>query len=320
MATRGKDSGNGLYEFPYMRPPQKSGWQAFCDCLYEPAKGTVLGRTGKSWAQILLFYSLFYLGLAALFSICMKVVLTTIDDKEPKWQQGSSLIGANPGMGFRPISDKTEEGSLIWYSKNDSETQVKWSNLLDTFLEPYLKKTTGSNQVQCSFDKLPGSGQSCVVRMDSFGPCSNDNHYGYNTTSPCIFLKLNRIYGFTPEYYNDVNSLPDQMPKDLKDYIKGLEENQRNQIWVTCSGEHPADKENLQPIGFDYYPTRGFANYFYPFKNTENYLSPLVAVKVMEPTVGVLINIECRAWAKNIEYQGGNKDRKGSVHFEVMRD
>lgn len=36
------------------------------------------------------------------------------------------------------------------------------------------------------------------------------------------------------------------------------------------------------------------------------------------PTAGVLINIECKAWAKNIVYD--RAERKGSVHFELMID
>lgn len=33
---------------------------------------------------------------------------------------------------------------------------------------------------------------------------------------------------------------------------------------------------------------------------------------------GVLINIECKAWAKNIFYD--RYERRGSVHFELMVD
>lgn len=35
-------------------------------------------------------------------------------------------------------------------------------------------------------------------------------------------------------------------------------------------------------------------------------------------TAGVLINIECKAWAKNIFYD--RYERRGSVHFELMVD
>jgi sodium/potassium-transporting ATPase subunit beta len=35
-------------------------------------------------------------------------------------------------------------------------------------------------------------------------------------------------------------------------------------------------------------------------------------------TAGVLINIECKAWANNIQHD--RADRRGSVHFELMID
>ncbi len=37
-------------------------------------------------------------------------------------------------------------------------------------------------------------------------------------------------------------------------------------------------------------------------------------------SVNRIINIECRAWAKNIIYNGSMRDRQGSIHFELMID
>lgn len=44
-----------------------------------------------------------------------------------------------------------------------------------------------------------------------------------------------------------------------------------------------------------------------------NFFFVLVAAKV-------LINIECRAWAKNIHYKSNSQLREGSVHFELQVD
>lgn len=65
----------------------------------------------------------------------MQGLLATLDDNEPKWQLDRSLIGNNPGLGFRPISNRTEEGSLIWYDIQNKTTSDKWVELLDSFLE-----------------------------------------------------------------------------------------------------------------------------------------------------------------------------------------
>jgi len=94
------------------------------------------------------------------------------------------------------------------------------------------------------------------------------------------------------------------MPLDLKDAIKRIDENdkkviflffvcafnikkiffeilQHEIIWVSCEGENPADIENLGPI--QYYPTRGFPGYYFPFLNQKGYLPPILAINFERP-------------------------------------
>ena len=87
-------------------------------------------------------------------------------------------------------------------------------------------------------------------------------------------------------------------------------------IWVSCKGENPADMEYIGPI--EYTPDPGFPAYFFPYRNTPGYLSPIVAVRFVKPQAFVLINVECRAWAKNIQHDRSN--RLGLVHFELLTD
>lgn len=57
---------------------------------------------------------------------------------------------------------------------------------------------------------------------------------------------------------------------------------QLNTVWVSCEGENPADIENLGPI--KYIPeSRGFPGYFYPYENSEGYLSPVIAIHFERP-------------------------------------
>lgn len=323
MAIQGKESENGLYEFPYFRKEQKSNWQTLKTTLYDPKNNTVLGRTGKSWAQILFFYCIFYTALAGLFAICMQGLFATLDDKKPTWLGAHGLIGDNPGLGFRPISSKVEEGSLIWYDSKNQTSIKKWKDLNDEFMKPYMESSAGKNNIiACNFEKRPDPNQACAVDTNDFGPCSPEFDYGLNTSSPCVFLKLNRIFGWVPEYYDNPAELPEDMPTELKEHIKALAGNQTErlkQVWVTCKGENPADRENINP-NFGYYPYHGFPSYYYPYLNADGYLSPLVAVRIMNPTPNVLVNIECRAWAKNIKYSKAHQQREGSVHFELLRD
>lgn len=137
------------------------------------------------------------------------------------------------------------------------------------------------NQKRCDFETLPNDGQVCKLDMATFGDCTSEKSFGYNNSAPCIFLKLNRIYGWNPEYYNDISDLPIDMPADLVQHIKDLPLIQRDQIWVTCRGEDGADQEIIGDI--KYYPQQGFPSYFYPYLNTGGYVSPLVAVKFTRP-------------------------------------
>lgn len=308
------------YESPYMREPRQfSIWRG----IYNRDKNFILGRTPTNWGSLFLFYAVFYIVLSAMFAICMQGLFATLSSVEPKWQLDSSRIGSNPGLGFRPISDNLEHGSLIWFEGKNKNQTAHWAELIEGFLEPYItasqmSNTNHSQSVACSFDKGPKEGSHCSVDVDNFGPCTMKNGYGYNKSAPCIFLKLNKIFNWVPDYYDDINNLPEEMPTDLKLYIASLPVNNRKQVWVTCGGENPADREILGPV--KYYPKRGLASYYYPYKNVKGYLSPLIAVQFERPGLHRIINIECRAWAKNIIYNGSYRDRQGSVHFELMID
>ncbi|KRT84435.1 hypothetical protein AMK59_2625, partial [Oryctes borbonicus] len=236
--------------------------------------------------KLLVFYTSFYAVLAALFAVCMHGLFATLDDRTPTWILDRSLIGTNPGMGFRPISNNTDEGSLIWYNSKNATTIQKWVDLLNSFLAEYTVDNR-RNRVICDFGKPPPDGKACEVDMDDFGDCSPTNGFGYNTSSPCVYLKLNRIYGWVPEYYNDTKTLPPEMPAELVKEIQSEYDSnpeRTNQIWISCTGEHPVDKEHIESSRFEYFPTRGFPGYFYPFTNVDGYLSPLVAVRLKDFT------------------------------------
>nr|CAI5818551.1 unnamed protein product [Callosobruchus analis] len=270
-----KDNGG---EFQFYTPEQLTRWEKFRRAIYDPNTNQILGRTPKSWGQLFIFYSIFYMVLAALFAICMQGLFATLDENEPTWTLERSLIGVNPGLGFRPISHRTEEGSLIWYNVTNQTTIQKWVDLADEFLEPYKAPQTGENFVNCNFDKPPGPKQVCITSVDKLGNCHPSKKYGYNSSSPCVFLKLNRIYGWEPEFYTTPE---EDMPEGLKQHIKTRQGDEKKQIWVTCNGINDFDKENIR--GFNYHP-RGFASYYYPYKNLKNYLSPIIGVEIVNVT------------------------------------
>lgn len=302
------------YDFQFPQPKEKESFLQFC---YNKKNGTFFGRTGASWGRLLLFYVIFYAILAGLFAICLQGLFATLSESEPKWKLDSSLIGTNPGLGFRPLSDETERGSVIQFDTKKPAEYKYWKDLLDDFLQPY-NETGGMNQKICDFDQPQNPNKVCAVDMSTFGPCSPANEYGYNRGKPCVFLKLNKIFDWVPDTYSDVNDLPDKMPLDLVEHIKHLKENQRQQVWISCQGQHSLDKENMGPVS--YYPARGLPAYYYPFRNQPGYLSPLVAVRFEGLKINEILNVECRAWAKNIIYNGSLRDRQGSVSFQLYVD
>jgi sodium/potassium-transporting ATPase subunit beta len=251
----------------------------------------------------------------------LAVFYQTLDDTKPKWQMDNSLIGSNPGLGFRPMPpDSNVESTLIWYDTREPKNRMTWTENLDEFLEPYTREPRPENAQNCDKTK-PEENKFCDFKLteEQFAPCTKQFGYGFGSTEgggPCIFLKLNKIFGWVPDYYTNA-TIPEDMPKYLKKIIAEEEPKGTHRIvWVDCAGENPADVENIGPV--NYHPYRGFKEKYFPFTNVKGYVSPLVAVHFEKPTRGVLINIECKAWARNIHHD--RVDRRGSVHFELMID
>lgn len=73
--------------------------------------------------------------LAALVAICMFVFFQTLDPKIPKWKLDRSLIGTNPGLGFRPMPTDNEESTLIWFQGSNKTSYLWWRDNILKFLE-----------------------------------------------------------------------------------------------------------------------------------------------------------------------------------------
>ncbi|KAL4720570.1 hypothetical protein ACJJTC_014823, partial [Scirpophaga incertulas] len=181
-----------------------------------------------------------------------------------------------------------------------------------------LLANKGANQRECGELKPPRE-EVCSFSVRQLGPCSRSEDYGYSKGTPCIIIKLNRLYAWHPDFYDDPSDLPADMPKEILEYINSTSTPQeRRKIWVSCAGERPADAEALGPLR--YWPLPGLPARYYPYDNTPGYLSPLVAVQLLQPTKHQIINIRCRAWARNIKFTESLKERLGSTHIELMID
>ncbi|XP_068244551.1 sodium/potassium-transporting ATPase subunit beta-like isoform X2 [Palaemon carinicauda] len=287
----------------------------------------LLGRTAINWCKIGVFYVIFYACLAGFFAVMLTVFYQTIDTNHmPKYTpgDGSSLL-RNPAMGFRPLPRAENiESTLIWYKNGDNDDIVHWVEALNDFIKPYEGadgSLSGQHIKECREDVLPGDDEVCKFE-DTWleDKCTKAEKWGYNRESPCIILKLNRMINWIPEVYETIDELPEEMPESLKQHIQQRIDDSNGvmpkMIWVSCKGENPADEEYIGPL--KYSPWQGFPAYYFPFRNTPGYLPPIVAVQFDQPQSNVLINVECRAWAKNIKHDRQN--RLGLVHFELLKD
>ncbi|KAH9512814.1 hypothetical protein Btru_038251 [Bulinus truncatus] len=286
---------------------------AFRLFLWNGETNKFLGRGGKSWFEISVFYVIFYGILSGFFIATIVGFHKTIDDVYPALQGDSSLLKGNPGLGFRPMPDK--ETTMIRLTRDEKEIKSYVKNI-NTLLEKYRNETS-LNTVDCSgiTEPRPDGKVPCRYNLSALTEhCHENNSYGMADGQPCVLLKLNKIYGWTPNQWkkDDVKTDPN-IPNHIKDvYTPG-------QVWLDCRGENPADRDNLGHVSqIQYYPQQGFPVAFYPYTNQKDYRAPLVFVKFLNVSIHVGIMVECVALDRNIQVD--KTEKEGSVHFELLVD
>lgn len=297
----------------FSRPPRKSNFESFRSFFYDSDEGSCLGRTPKQWLRVLAFYLVFYAGLAAFWAACMWGLLQTIDEDTPKYILDDSIIGTSPGLASRPMAPEGRESVLIY-----SRASKKWISTatgplsLDTFLEEY--QTRVNNTEICSYhDERQNESAVCDVDINNWGNCIPD---GTALSHICMFFKINKVFEWMPEYYTSSESLPQEMPDDLKSKISNTlsySKNDAKKVWLSCEGRNEEDKKHLGTV--TYFPELGFPGYYYPFRNQIGFRSPVVAVQIEDPIPDVVINLECRAWAPNIKQD--RKEQIGVLNYKI---
>lgn len=266
-------------------------------------------RSGSSWIKLLTCYFVLYLIYAAFWFVYVTLFLQLIDERVPYLTLSDSIIGENPGLAIRPRPLKLDSlSSLINFRSSSAGNWQHWTEDLNEFLRPYQELESGAGQH--AQGDCNTNGERDPSKFCPFDPriipneCSEARNYSYHLGKPCILVKLNRIYGWKPLAYSvRPPAYPVQAP-----FRSGL-------IQITCEGRSNVDKENIGPL--DYYP-QGIDTKYFPFTNQPGYQSPFVMVHFKNPKPGVIIFVECKAWAMNI-----NHDRvrsSGQVNFELLID
>ncbi|KAK2824788.1 hypothetical protein Q7C36_018715 [Tachysurus vachellii] len=273
---------------------ESGGWKEF---FWNPRTREMLGRTASSWGLILLFYMIFYTFLAGMFCLTMYVMLLTLDDYKPTWQDRLST----PGLMIRP---KGKDLEIIYNIKN-TESWDQYVQALNTFLTPYNNSQQVLNNDACAPDQYyiqEDSGnvrnnpkRACQFNRTMLEECSglSDQTYGYRRGEPCVLIKLNRVIGMLP-------GKDGQSP------------------YITCG----AKKESSDTLGgVTYFPPNGTFNLmYYPYYGQRaqvNYTQPLVAVKFLNVTQNTDVNIECKINSNTITEFSERDKFAGRVSFKL---
>lgn len=275
------------------------------------------GRDGASWAKISLFYGVFYTVLGGFFIGMLAVFFAVTPKDKPTYYGVSSIMNSriatlNPGLGFRPQIDP--EDHVILYDplvsvsrKNGAQRHI---DALKNFLGVKYPPQKDVDTIDCASNKTYDDefkqGKSCrfdYKKIFKDTECTLDKDFGFRTPNPCILLKLNKIVSWKPQTGNN-------------SYVR-----------IKCAGESIFDQDNIKKITYyseDHATPKTavdegrISNKYFPFwaNNQPSYRAPFIFA-VFDVTPNTLINIECKAYADNID-NSDRLNRRGQTKFTLF--
>ncbi|CAF4877493.1 unnamed protein product [Rotaria sp. Silwood1] len=257
--------------------------------FYNPRNREVCGRDGLGWAKIAFSYFVLFMSMAGIFASFSGIFMAIVDKRIPPYRGNSSVFAfdtlrPNPGLGFRP--QISIEKTLIKYrsSHRDSWGNHEGWGVYKEQLDQYLAYYTEAD-----------------VR--------------YQQVIDCKGLSIEKL---RPQFYQGKSCL-----FDINVFNKTLWTSEfSDYILVQCNGKNDIDRDFIYEIEyFSQMNTKtigGFHQNFFPYVNQDGYRSPLVFVYFKRIETNVLINVECRAYAQNIDHNDSLEYKTGSVHFELI--
>jgi len=270
--------------------------------FYNSETGELLGRNGASWLKITVFYIAYFTFLAGLFMASISVMKTTVNDDKPRLQTRLQIPGLHALPKLSPMNDAQSArlsdngGVAIKYDPSNADDYSIYTGILDEIKAEY------SGEADTPFD------------VNSLGPCGSGN-YGYDTSSPCVWIRLNKVIDWTPVGYFAPTEAQGFTAASLNSRME------KDAVYVRCESKE-VESDTRDVASFEYFGgTDGnLESKYYPFtgkKAQPNYEQPIVAVKINGLKPGVNTRIYCRAFAKNIPID--DRDNLGSITFEVTQ-
>ncbi|XP_035287704.1 protein ATP1B4-like [Anguilla rostrata] len=261
--------------------------------LWNPETREFMGRSGKSWSLILLFYSALYIFLAAMFAACMWALMWSINPYAPTYNDRVMP----PGMMMSP---RGPNGFDISFNASDRNSWAKYVEALEASLNSYDDPIQEQRNIQCTQgayfmqnDDESVERKACQFKRSWLQKCSGlqDPSFGYSEGKPCILLKMNRILGYLPGDGTPIN--------------------------VTCAAKR-GGPENLGDIEF--FPESIFNLMYYPYYGKRvhvNYTNPLVAVRFPSVQLDTHVSVQCKLNGKGIINDSPTDRFLGSVTFSL---
>ncbi|XP_036378904.1 protein ATP1B4 [Megalops cyprinoides] len=262
--------------------------------LWNPETQEFMGRSGKSWSLILLFYSALYIFLAAMFAACMWALMWSINPYIPTYNDRVMP----PGMVMSPCG---LNGFDISFNASDRHSWEKYVKALEAYLKPYDDSIQEQQNIQCAQDAYfmqddkeeSAERKACQFKRSWLRDCSglDDPDFGYSQGKPCVLLKMNRILGYLPGQGTPIN--------------------------VTCAAKK-GGSENLGDIEF--FPKSIFNLMYYPYYGKlrhVNYTNPLVAVRFPRVQLDTHFTVQCKLNGKGIINDSPTDRFLGSVTFSL---
>ncbi|UJR36661.1 hypothetical protein I4U23_029378 [Adineta vaga] len=289
------------------------------NALYDSKRREFLGRDGAQWGKLGVFYFFFYIGLAGFFCAMLAVFMALTPRDHPYYTSHDSRMKTrsnplSPGLGFRPQPDV--ERNLIELKKNGYDNETKrYVESLNKYLQVYYWKQSPKGQ-HTRYSPQQQSPAESEFNIANPGECTNASLYGYSTGRPCVLVKMNKIIDYVPEPLGR-----DYDPKDFPARCS----RQDNAITIGCQGEYPADVDNVGDIRYISETTQndncGSINLNrFPYTGKSDrkdvYQAPYLWIQFLNPKPNVLINVICRAYAQNIDFD--KKTGRGLTRFQIF--